>query len=340
MYNNFIRSYFMVMCVFLFLSNVHAMEEPKNNAPYHLNEKWKIQKEYDYEYKEFIKIERKSEESRLYLDTPLQKFFYHLNNNDRVYVQANAKVSTSPKDIEIESGYERLTAIRADIKPLETGGDYSWVGVSCTAKQASAIVLPSICKHYKIPYCLIHCIIQHTDIKGYKTPLELLIERFNEQLNEESTDVDFKRIALNELSYAGDETLQTELTWGLAQYLADSTEHFNRQLIVDLCETITDKKLPCFGPAKLLLGNLSHGDKSQDIETRYKKTLVCFLEANTAPETNLDVFVKGFINNDILTDINLPDELKGLNISAESSFILLNFIRKQNIEIAKLRGNI
>lgn len=55
-------------------------------------------------------------------------------------------------------------------------------------------------------------------------------------------------------------------------------------------------------------------------------------------ETNLDVFVKGFIHNDIPTVDPLPDDLKRLNGSTESVFKLLNYIRKQNIEIEKLRG--
>lgn len=283
MYIQIIRLSFFLAVMSFALSNVHAMEpeeivQIRKHPFYPLNKYWRIEEGNDQKHKAIININRRSKKIQHYKNIPLLSFTFRQESNGNTYIAATVDMPTSEKERSwaIDEGYAILKSIKDDIKPLKAEGNHTHITVLCTSEEASDVVFPSICKHYNFPYYLIYRLMRHTDIKGYKTPLEILTDRFNKQLKNESTEDDFKKIAYKELNHVGDLQLQSELTLGLAQHLADSKEHDNRQLIIDLCERITDKNLPCYGEARLLLGNQSYGDKSQDIETRYKKNTNVF----------------------------------------------------------------
>lgn len=230
-------------------------------------------------------------------------------------------------------------------------------GTTCSTPKEASRFLSVFYLQDLFPDFIADHIATHLGIEDFKINVNSMIECINEQMTEESTNEDFRRIALGELDKIQNATRRAEIAWDIVQEMmtpsvqeptdststqgTQNTTTVDRQLILDLCALITDKTLSFYGEAKKMSAELVFSEDSPEkvtITERYKQPLLTLLKISniTEDKSTLNGFVKAFVNNDKPAS-SLPEELKDLTASPESIFNLLDFIRLQQQELNELR---
>lgn len=191
-----------------------------------------------------------------------------------------------------------------------------------------------------LPYDLVETIASHIEYDFIKMDTDSVIARINRQMKDNPTHEDFKKTALTLLLDIKKPAERAKVTWDLIRDLRGdengASGNFDRQLIIDLCTQITDRSLPFYTDVQILSAELSLTDNTSEtsIHSRYKMPMITLGKATSIPygQKLYENFAKQYVNNGSLSNA-YNDELKGLTVSSESMFQLLDIIRRQNLEL-------
>ena len=181
-----------------------------------------------------------------------------------------------------------------------------------------------------IPDSIMDILIAKLNVEDFRMTPDDLIKKINTLLPDNSTEEDFKKIALEELNRFKDPKRRGMMTWALVDDLLNPSSVNSAPKVVKLlCKQIDDQS-PYYPQAQKILAEMSLMKVSAGttIEEKYKKPLIKMLEAGI-PEVHL--VAKAFVCNNHV-DESLPPALENildnLTDSTETIYLLLNYIRE------------
>jgi hypothetical protein len=354
MRHKFIRTSLLVACAGFAISNANAMEEDRPNPSGYANpqsfqlslqNQWNIKElKDDYGYGKNFSKSMHITPSEHNENSISEIFIGRATESDNFYLTVYNNII-----------HNMILKINSDLKSNNSLFEYTGYSYSATHTDS---VMPG--KFLSVFYnkdlindFVIDRIVQHIGIEDFRMNTDRMIAHINEHMNEESTSADFKRIAFEGLAKIKDPVRRAEITWGLVQNLLGSeeklSENFDRHLIIDLCDQITDKNFPFYSDVQILSSELAYTDDSLEqisVRDRYKKSMISLADATTTPEGQkiyetfgIKYVTHGDLRHDSAGEVkDLAEELKGLTFSPESMFDLLDIIRRQNIALHK-RGD-